>query len=106
YPWPGNIRELKNVITYACAKAPNYEILLEHLPGELVETCKHPAVLYSRDLRDKLACFEAEVLRQTLRLYPSPGPAAEQVGMELRTMYRRMRKYGLRPAASPAAAVR
>jgi len=98
YPWPGNIRELKNVITYARSRASGREILLEHLPAELVESCKHPAVLRGQHLQQKLECFEAEVLRHTLRLYPEPRDAAAQMGIQLRTLYRRMKKFGIATA--------
>lgn len=96
YPWPGNIRELKNVITYARSRTTGREILLEHLPADLVATCKHPGVLHSEELRKKLDCFEAEVLRHALRLHPDPREAAEQMGIQLRTLYRRMKKFGIR----------
>ena len=99
YAWPGNIRELKHVITYARSKASGREILLEHLPAELVESCPHPAVLRGKGLRRKLECYEATMLRQTLRLYPDPQQAAGHIGIELRTLYRRMKKYGI--AAPP-----
>ena len=93
YPWPGNIRELKHVLTYARSKAGGREILLEHLPAELVESCRHPTVLRGKALKQKLECYEATMLRQTLRLYPDPRAAAAHIGIELRTLYRRMRKY-------------
>jgi len=99
YPWPGNIRELKNVITYARSRSSGREILLEHLPAELVESCKHQAVLRGQNLKTKLECFEAVVLRHTLRLHPDPRAAAEHMGIELRTLYRRMKKFGISSAA-------
>ena len=95
YPWPGNIRELRNVITYARSRTCGGEILLEHLPTELVENCKHPAVLRGQNLKQKLECFEAEVLHHTLRLHPNPRDAAAQMGIQLRTLYRRMKKFGI-----------
>ena len=95
YAWPGNIRELKNVITYARSRASDREIRLEHLPVELVASCKHPAVLRGQGLQQKLECFEAEVLRHTLRLHPDPRDAAAQMGIQLRTLYRRMKKFGI-----------
>jgi transcriptional regulator with PAS, ATPase and Fis domain len=100
YPWPGNIRELKNVITYARSRTNGREILLEHLPVELVESCKHPAVLRGQNLKTKLECFEAVVMRNTLRLHPDPRDAAEHMGIQLRTLYRRMRKFGISPAVN------
>ena len=96
YSWPGNIRELKNVITYARSRTSGREILLEHLPVELVASCKHPSVLRGQELQQKLECFEAEVLRHTLRLHPDPRDAAAQMGIQLRTLYRRMKKFGIR----------
>jgi DNA-binding NtrC family response regulator len=33
YPWPGNIRELRNMLERACLLARGREILPEHLPG-------------------------------------------------------------------------
>lgn len=99
YPWPGNLRELKNVIAYARSRTSSREILLEHLPAELVESCRHPAVLRGQKLKQKLECFEAVVLRQTLRLYPNPRDAAEHMGIQLRTLYRRMKKLGISSVA-------
>ncbi|MBI2818597.1 MAG: sigma-54-dependent Fis family transcriptional regulator [Acidobacteria bacterium] len=100
YSWPGNIRELKNVITYARSRTTGREILLEHLPVELVASCKHPGVLRGQGLQQKLECFEAEVLRHTLRLHPDPRDAAAQMGIQLRTLYRRMKKFGIRTHTS------
>ena len=99
YSWPGNLRELKNVITYARSRTQGREILLEHLPAELVDTCKHPAVLRGQKLKQKLECFEAMVLRHSLRLHPDPREAADHMGIELRTLYRRMKKFGISSAA-------
>ena len=99
YPWPGNIRELRNVITYARSRTNGREILLEHLPTELVESCKHPAVLRGEKLKDKVECFEAVVLRHTLRILPDPRAAAEHMGIQLRTLYRRMKKFGISSSA-------
>ena len=95
YPWLGNIRELRNVITYARSKATGREILLEHLPADLVESCKYPEVLHGQELKQKVECFEALVLRQALRLHPDPRDAAEYIGIQLRTLYRRMKKFGI-----------
>lgn len=36
YSWPGNIRELKNVLQYASIYCKNEEILKEHLPFEII----------------------------------------------------------------------
>ena len=41
HPFPGNIRELENIIEYACILCPGGLIQVEHLPSD-VRTCEHP----------------------------------------------------------------
>ena len=96
YPWPGNLRELRNVVTYIRCRTSGPEVLLEHLPVEMVENCRCQEVLHGEALKSKLECFEAEVLRQALRLDPNPLAVAERIGIQSRTLYRRMRKFGIR----------
>jgi two-component system response regulator AtoC len=43
YPWPGNIRELKNVVERTMILAPEPEIDAPYLPEELREYAAHPA---------------------------------------------------------------
>ena len=40
YDYPGNIRELENILEYACILCPGGLIQVEHLPPRL--NCKHP----------------------------------------------------------------
>jgi DNA-binding NtrC family response regulator len=37
YPWPGNVRQLENVMERVCVISQSDEILVEHLPTELTE---------------------------------------------------------------------
>ena len=41
HPFPGNIRELENILEYACILCPGGLIQVEHLPAD-VRTCEHP----------------------------------------------------------------
>ena len=43
YPWPGNIRELKNVIERTMILAPDGDIDTTHLPAEIREYAGHPS---------------------------------------------------------------
>ncbi len=38
YAWPGNIRELENLIRYLIATAPNEDITTDDLPEHIFET--------------------------------------------------------------------
>ncbi len=49
YPWPGNIRELRNVIERAVLLAQSELILPEHLPAKLREAAKHAAPALTLD---------------------------------------------------------
>jgi transcriptional regulator with PAS, ATPase and Fis domain len=42
HPFPGNIRELENILEYASILCPGGLIQVEHLPTD-VRTCEHPA---------------------------------------------------------------
>lgn len=95
YPWPGNIREVKNVITYALAKAEGQDIGVEHLPEYIVARCPRPDVLVGTELREKTACFEACLLAEMMKQYPDPKEAARRLGVGLRTLYRKLKKYGI-----------
>jgi len=41
HPFPGNIRELENILEYACILCPGGLIQVEHLPAD-VRACDHP----------------------------------------------------------------
>jgi TyrR family helix-turn-helix protein len=95
YPWPGNVRELKNTVNYALAKSNGQDIGIEHLPEHITERCHRPDVLAGTELEQKTACFEAQLLAEMMKQYPDPKEAAEQLGVGLRTLYRKLKKYGI-----------
>ncbi len=41
YSWPGNVRQLRHVLRYACAICPGESILLEDLPEDLHGIVRH-----------------------------------------------------------------
>lgn len=97
YPWPGNIRELRSVLVYAIAKSSGDKIQVEHLPDYLIHFCKHPEILRGNNAREKLECFEAYLISETLKEHPEPKDAARFLGISLRTFYRKLKKYRILP---------
>lgn len=90
YGWPGNIRELKNVIERSVILENSNELTTATLPF----TMQHPA-------DHKTASFElAEVEKQHIRkvLQHTAGnktEAARLLGIGLTTLYRKIEEYGL-----------
>lgn len=90
YDWPGNIRELKNVIERSVILENSNELTTATLPF----TMQHPA-------DHKTASFElAEVEKQHIRkvLQHTAGnktEAARLLGIGLTTLYRKIEEYGL-----------
>jgi transcriptional regulator with PAS, ATPase and Fis domain len=95
YPWPGNIRELRSVLIYSIAKSNGGKIEVEHLPDYLIHFCRHPEILRGNNAREKLECFEAYLISETLKEHRDPKEAAKSLGISLRTLYRKLKKYKL-----------
>ena len=90
HPFPGNIRQLENIIEYAFITCKGDAIGMEHLPGEMVEGYEDPDPSLSPKEQD-----EAEKIRATLKQYPQNRPeAARALGMSRTTLWRKMKKYG------------
>ncbi len=116
YDWPGNVRQLSNVIQAALAIDNNDYIDLAtlaqfiDLPVQYLDNhhTSNPTDSASLDYAAALARFEMEYLNQLL--HKTGGvieEVAHQAGMNVATIYRKMKKYGLRghsshPLDSPA----
>jgi two-component system response regulator HydG len=84
--WPGNVRELQNAIERAVVLCDEDEIDVGHLGLEPSR---------SRRPLPTLADLEREAIISTLAAVNSSARAAEILGVSLRTVQYRMRKYGL-----------
>lgn len=93
YPWPGNIRELKNVVHHAAIRSNGGEIGYEHLPDHIVAQCDRPAVLEGANFKNKTECFEAHLLSEMMKQCATPEEASRRLGLGLRTLYRKLKKY-------------
>ncbi|KWN14355.1 Fis family transcriptional regulator [Burkholderia territorii] len=91
YAWPGNIRELRNVLERACLFADDGTIRVEHLPAELVAASAAPPPRAA----DARGLSDAELVRIASTFAGTRKALAEHVGMSERTLYRRMKALGL-----------
>jgi two-component system response regulator HydG len=91
YLWPGNIRELEHVIERTCAVATGPEIDVEDLP-DVVRGSHAPG---TRPDRRSLADREIAYIRAALdRHHGDRQRAAEELGISLSTLKRRLRHEG------------
>jgi transcriptional regulator with PAS, ATPase and Fis domain len=92
FPWPGNVRQLRNVVLRTAATAPRQEIGALDLPAELLAT---PATAASAGPAAPAAA-EARSLSQLLeRCGWNVARAAAELGVSRMTLYRRLQRHGL-----------
>ncbi len=95
YPFPGNIRELRNMVDYAVASAAEKASVIDagHLPRSLLDYCGMITCRDASNLRKTLACFTATYVRYVLNENEGDvHKAAEQLGVSRATVYRAIRR--------------
>jgi sigma-54 dependent transcriptional regulator, acetoin dehydrogenase operon transcriptional activator AcoR len=109
YHWPGNVRELENLVRRLVALATGPEITAADLPLPIRQAATHaPRALGgipeavtigayepAGDDRDALA---REELRLVIEQASTMQEAAARLGVTRSTLYRRLERYGLKPA--------
>jgi DNA-binding NtrC family response regulator len=92
HDWPGNVRELENAMERAVALSTGARIDVEDLPEE-VRQASSPLLPASGSR--KLADVERELILTTLQATGGNRlQAAEQLGIGIATLYRKLRQYG------------
>lgn len=107
YEWPGNVRELENCIEHAVALARFDQVTVEDLPEKLRGYLAGSFVATANDPTEIVTMEELEK-RYLLRVFKLVGNnksrAAEVLGIDRRTMYRKLERYAaLEGAEAPAA---
>lgn len=112
YPWPGNIRELKNALERAAILSSSDEVLPEDLPDRIAESDSSemvqlgtgvalPAAMLGESLTgSKLSLDELERIhiQNVLASTETLEEAASILGVNLSTLWRKRRQYGLSSA--------
>jgi len=94
YPWPGNIRELQNVIERAVILSSGKELKvpIADLKARLVENGSGNGIMTLEEMERR---HIIHVLNQTNWVFSGPNGAAARLGMKRPTLQFRMRKLGI-----------
>jgi len=93
YDYPGNIRELENIIEHAFVICTQGIIKPEHLPKHLQSRESIPAVEIATTMNDMESLFLIAALK---RNNWSRKDTAKQIGVNPSTLYRKIKKLGLK----------
>jgi len=99
YPFPGNIRELANLMEQLVVLSSNREIDLKDLPSVVRSVSSREREVPESmgwNLRAAVESLERETLRRAIKEFGSQRRAAGPLGVNQSTLARKMRKYGLR----------
>jgi DNA-binding NtrC family response regulator len=103
-PWPGNIRELRNVIVQAATMAATDEITCADLPMELqrviVREAEPPAPVETSANLDDME--KQAILRALQKCGGHQGLAAEQLGISRRTLSRKLKQFRIEGGTTAA----
>ena len=107
YRWPGNIRELSNLMEYLVNVVPSGEVIdVTLLPpnlvnsGKMTERAEVINSTTSRVVKEEesvtgLEEMERQMIRDALSRYSNKKQAADELGIGIATLYRKIKKYDL-----------
>jgi NtrC-family two-component system response regulator AlgB len=98
YAWPGNLRELRNAIERAVILGRESQITPRDLPAELQPQLAPGAIGGTPSKNDGLITLEQleeQHVRRVLAETRTVAEAAQILGVDQATVYRRIRKFGL-----------
>jgi DNA-binding NtrC family response regulator len=97
YGWPGNVRELQNCMERAVALTRFAEIVVEDLPDKIRSYRRSHVVVASDDPTELVPLDEIErryILRALEALGGNRTLTAQVLGLDRKTLYRKLRSYG------------
>lgn len=100
YDWPGNLREMKNVVKRSVLLSTQDKITLDTIPAEMIENMRilenkeKTAGVY--DLKALQEVQEREMIMKTLHeVRYNKSKAARILNIDRKTLYLKMEKYGI-----------
>jgi two-component system, NtrC family, response regulator HydG len=101
YDWPGNLRELKNVVKRAVLLTTGEQVQLDAIPQEMIEGVRSTPSVKEKsapiyDLKLLQEAQEKEMIIKTLQeVRYNKSKAARILNIDRKTLYLKMEKYGI-----------
>jgi PAS domain S-box-containing protein len=96
YDFPGNVRELENIIEYCFVLCREKFIDVKHLPENLQSSRGQPEFKAVRQPSSPLGKAESDAIRDVLSASGGNlGRAAAQLGISRTTLWRKLKKFGI-----------
>jgi DNA-binding NtrC family response regulator len=103
YPWPGNVRELENVVERAVALTEGDQIGPDDLPSQVRERRSADVLAGALARGLTLAELEREYINRVLQAEGgNKTRAAQRLGLDRKTLYRKLEEYGRAPGEAAA----
>ncbi len=94
HDYPGNIRELQNVLEYATIVCKNDQIEPRHLPPYLLRTKERPVAAEAANPGSTVECMEKEELLEALKAHRwNRQAAADALGISRTTLWRKIKRF-------------
>ena len=94
YQWPGNVRQLRNVVEKMCVLSSGGRLTLADVPVEILEPpAQGQAVASAKTLEET---EKAKILSVLESSGGNKTKAAETLGISRRTLHRKLNEWGLR----------
>jgi transcriptional regulator of acetoin/glycerol metabolism len=93
YHWPGNLRELHNALGHAATPTRTPTIMIADLPDTVRNS--HSSISPTSARRTLLKDFEREHILRVMAQTSALGQAAATLGINVTTLWRKRRHYGI-----------
>ncbi|MFT2091346.1 sigma-54-dependent transcriptional regulator [Paraglaciecola sp. 2405UD69-4] len=96
YPWPGNVRQLKNAIYRSVSLLEGNELDKQHIQLPSCSAATHViSEEFNGSLEDEVKKFEKEILLRLYPNFPSSRQLAKRLGLSHTAVANKLRDYGI-----------
>lgn len=97
YDFPGNVRELENIIEHAFVMCQGEKLEVEHLPAEFRESFMTASSTKPSSFHDRFQVSEENIIKDALqRNFGNRSATAKELGIHPSTLWRKMKQLGFK----------